>query len=170
VGEICNSGRQGPRPEHSRRTKARQLKVLVDEAQSNLIEPPQRPGAITIITQVQGIGPTSADGQSIEVVNTKQIELFIPILKELDFGDRFLLSTLHRCGIGHRSTPVRFWQEFLIQAQSECVGVSGLYREPEMLSNICWLGCCAIRPEFPRHGHWSGNHHRRFRLCPSLQL
>jgi RimJ/RimL family protein N-acetyltransferase len=93
-----------------------------------------------------------AGEQTVELVSTKQIELFIPILKEIDFGDRFLLSMLHWCDIGHRSAPLAFWQVFLIQAQSEIVGVSGLYRQPGMLSNICWLGWFAIRPQFRRRG------------------
>jgi GNAT superfamily N-acetyltransferase len=93
-----------------------------------------------------------ASEQTVELVSTKQIELFIPILKEIDFGDRFLLSMLHWCGIGRRSTPLDYWQVFLIKAQSEIVGVSGLYRQPGMPSNICWLGWFGIRPKFRRRG------------------
>jgi hypothetical protein len=37
---------------------------------------------------------------------------------------------------------------FLIQAQSEIVGVSGLDRQTGMPSDICWLGWFAIRPNF----------------------
>jgi RimJ/RimL family protein N-acetyltransferase len=96
-----------------------------------------------------------AGEQTVELVRTKQIELFIPILKEIDFGDRFLLSMLHWCGIGRRSTPLDYWQVFLVQAQSEIVGVSGLYRQQGMSSNICWLGWFAIRPQFRRHGFGS---------------
>jgi RimJ/RimL family protein N-acetyltransferase len=90
----------------------------------------------------------AAGEQIVELITTKQIEMFIPILQEIDFGDRFLLSMLHWCGIGQRSTPLEYWQVFLIQAQSEIVGVSGLYRQPGMPSNICWLGWFAIRPQF----------------------
>jgi ribosomal protein S18 acetylase RimI-like enzyme len=68
------------------------------------------------------------------------------------FGDRFLLSMLHWCEIGRRSTPLEYWQVFLIRAQSEFVGVSGFYRQPGMSSNICWLGWSAIRPKFRRRG------------------
>jgi GNAT superfamily N-acetyltransferase len=94
----------------------------------------------------------AAGEQIVELITTKQIEMFIPILQEIDFGDRFLLSMLHWCGIGQRSTPLEYWQVFLIRAQSEIVGVSGLYRQPGMPSNICWLGWFAIRPHFRRHG------------------
>jgi RimJ/RimL family protein N-acetyltransferase len=92
--------------------------------------------------------------QIVELVSTKQIETFIPVMKDIaqEFGDRFLLAMLHWCEIGRRSTPLEYWQVFLIRAQSEIVGVSGLYRQPGMPSNTCWLGWFAIRPEFRRRG------------------
>jgi RimJ/RimL family protein N-acetyltransferase len=93
--------------------------------------------------------------QSVELVNTKRLELFVPILKEIDFGDRFLLSMLHWCGIGQRSTPLDFWQVFLIRSAEQIVGVSGLYRQPGTPKHICWLGWFAIRPMFRRQGFGS---------------
>jgi ribosomal protein S18 acetylase RimI-like enzyme len=93
--------------------------------------------------------------QSVELVSTKQIELFIPILKEIDFGDRFLLSMLHWCGIGRRSTPLEFWEVFLVQSLEGTVGVSGLYRQPGTPSSQSWLGWFAIRPQFRRQGYGS---------------
>ena len=98
-------------------------------------------------------------GQSVELVDTKQIELFVPILKEIDFGDRFLLSMLHWCGIGQRSTPLDFWQVFLIRSAERIVGVSGLYRQPGTLKHICWLGWFALRPMFRRQGFGSAGIH-----------
>jgi RimJ/RimL family protein N-acetyltransferase len=97
--------------------------------------------------------PTS--GQNVELINTKQLELFVPVLKDIDFGDRFLLSMLHWCGIGQRSTPLDFWQVFLIRSAGEIVGVSGLYRQPETPKHVCWLGWFAIRPMFRRQGFGS---------------
>ena len=96
----------------------------------------------------------AARKQIVELVTTKQIEMFIPVMKDIaqEFGDRFLLAMLHWCEIGRRSTPLEYWQVFLIRAQSEIVGVSGLYRQPGMPSNTCWLGWFAIRPEFRRRG------------------
>jgi len=88
--------------------------------------------------------------QIVKLVETKEIERFIPIMREIDFGDKFLLSMLHWCGIGRRSTPLDYWQVFLIQAHSEIVGVSGLYRQPAMALATCWLGWFAIRPGFQR--------------------
>ena len=94
-------------------------------------------------------------GQSVELVNSKEIELFLPLMREIDFGDAFLLSMLHWCGIGKRPTPLEYWQVFLLRAGSEIVGVSGLYRQPGMPSHVCWLGWFAIRPQFRRHGFGS---------------
>jgi RimJ/RimL family protein N-acetyltransferase len=98
-------------------------------------------------------------GRSVELVDTKRIELFMPILKEVDFGDRFLLSMLHWCGIGHRSTRLDFWQVFLIRSREEIVGVSGLYRQPGTPKQVCWLGWFAIRPMFRRQGFGSAAIH-----------
>ena len=80
--------------------------------------------------------------------------MFIPVMKDIaqEFGDRFLLAILHWCEIGRRSTPLEYWQVFLIRPRSEIVGVSGLYRQQGMSSNIYWLGWFAIRPEFRRRG------------------
>jgi hypothetical protein len=40
--------------------------------------------------------------QIVELVSTREIELFLPVMREVDFGDAFLLSMLHWCGIGKR--------------------------------------------------------------------
>jgi RimJ/RimL family protein N-acetyltransferase len=92
---------------------------------------------------------------TVELVSTGQIELFLPILKEIDFGDRFLLSMLHWCGIGQWSTPLEFWEVFLLPSSEEIVGVSGLYRQPGMPANHCWLGWFGIRPGFRRRRYAS---------------
>jgi hypothetical protein len=49
----------------------------------------------------------SAAEQTVELVETKEIQLFLPVMKEIDFGDRFLLSTLHWCGILVKFIPYR---------------------------------------------------------------
>jgi len=33
--------------------------------------------------------------QIVELVSTKEIELFLALMREIDFGDAFLLSMLH---------------------------------------------------------------------------
>ena len=50
----------------------------------------------------------AARKQIVELVSTKQIEMFIPVMKDIaqEFGDRFLLAMLHWCEIGRRSTAL----------------------------------------------------------------
>jgi GNAT superfamily N-acetyltransferase len=88
----------------------------------------------------------------MELVETKEIQMFLPVMKEIDFGDRFLLSMLHWCGIGQRSTPVDYWKVFLLRADGDVVGVSGLYRQPGVPETVCWVGWFGIRPLFRRQG------------------
>jgi RimJ/RimL family protein N-acetyltransferase len=92
----------------------------------------------------------------------KEIELFLPIMREIKFGDAFLLSMLHWCGIGKRSRLLEYWQVFLLRARSQVIGVSGLYRQPGMPSHVCWLGWFAIRPQFRRQGFGTAAIHQ---LC-----
>jgi len=47
--------------------------------------------------------------RTFELLETSEIEMFIPVIKEIDLGYRFLLSMLHWCGIGRRSTPLDLW-------------------------------------------------------------
>jgi ribosomal protein S18 acetylase RimI-like enzyme len=94
----------------------------------------------------------SAGEQTVDLLETKEIQDFIPVMKEIDFGDRFLLSMLHWCGIGRRSTPLEYWKVLLVRAHGDAVGVSGLYRQPGMPHNVCWVGWFGIRPRFRREG------------------
>jgi GNAT superfamily N-acetyltransferase len=94
----------------------------------------------------------SAAEQTVELVETKEIQMFLSVMKEIDFGDRFLLSMLHWCGIGQRSTPLDYWKVFLLRAECDVVGVSGLYRQPGMAEIVCWVGWFGIRPSFRRQG------------------
>jgi GNAT superfamily N-acetyltransferase len=94
----------------------------------------------------------AASQQTVELVSTKEIELFLPLMREIDFGDAFLLSMLHWCGIGQRSRPLEYWQVFLLRAKSQMIAVSGMDRQPGMPSHVCWLGWFAIRPQFRRQG------------------
>ncbi len=99
--------------------------------------------------------------QSVELITTREIDLFLPIMKELadDFGDRFLLSMLHWCGIGRRGAPLEYWQVFLIRTGQNIIGVAGLYRQPGSPKHLCWLGWFAIRPKFRRQGFGSAAIH-----------
>jgi RimJ/RimL family protein N-acetyltransferase len=103
----------------------------------------------------------STSDHTIELTATKEIELFLPVMKELadNFGDPFLLSMLHWCGFGRRPAPLEFWQVFLIRTRYEIVGVSGLYRRPESPAHLFWLGWFAIRPKFRHKGFGSAAFH-----------
>lgn len=117
----------------------------------------RQPGAICIYARRKRPRPPldrwmSAAKQKVELVETKDLRMFIPVMQEIDFGDRFLLSMLHWCGFGRRSTPLDYWQVFILRVRDDLVGVSGLYRQPGMAQTVCWIGWFAIRPGFRRQG------------------
>jgi ribosomal protein S18 acetylase RimI-like enzyme len=72
---------------------------------------------------------------------------------------RFLLSMLHWCGIGGRSTPPDYWKLLLVRARGDVVGVSGLYRQPGMPHKVCWIGWFGIRPRLRREGFGTSTMH-----------
>ena len=41
---------------------------------------------------------------------------------------------------------------FLLRAEGDVVGVSGLYRQPGTAETVCWVGWFGIRPRFRRRG------------------
>jgi RimJ/RimL family protein N-acetyltransferase len=102
-----------------------------------------------------------ARGRTVELITTKEIDLFLPIMRELadDFGDRFLLSMLHWCGIGKRANPLLFWEVFLLRSNHEIVGLCGLYKMSETPASLAWLGWFGIRPAFRRRGYGSSTIH-----------
>jgi GNAT superfamily N-acetyltransferase len=106
--------------------------------------------------------------QTVELLETKEIEKFIPVMKEIDFGDRFLLSMLHWCGIGRRSTPLDYWKVLLVRARGDAVGVSGLYRQPGMPNDLVWVGWFGIRPRFRREGFGTSTMYALFDVARSI--
>jgi hypothetical protein len=58
---------------------------------------------------------------TVELVETKDLRMFIPVMQEIDFGDRFLLSMLHWCGFGRRSTALEYWKVFLLRVRDNVV-------------------------------------------------
>src|SRR5260370_19141696 len=88
-----------------------------------------------------------ARGCTVELITTKEIDLFLPIMRELadDFGDRFLLSMLHWCGIGKRANPLLFWAVFLLRANREIAGLFWLYQMSDTPAGLAWLGWFGIR-------------------------
>jgi GNAT superfamily N-acetyltransferase len=89
---------------------------------------------------------------SVKLLETKDILQFLPLLREIDLGDKFLLSMLHWCDIGRRSSPLALWRVFVAYANREVIGVSGLYRHCGASANICWIGWLGVRPRFRRRG------------------
>lgn len=47
-------------------------------------------------------------GNFITIIQTKDIQNFIPLLKELEFGDKFTLSVLRWCRIKERQKTLAF--------------------------------------------------------------
>jgi RimJ/RimL family protein N-acetyltransferase len=90
---------------------------------------------------------------NVELVESRNIESFIPLLREIDLGDSFLLAMLHWCGVGRRATPLDYWQVFLVRHATETVGVIGLYRQRDMDPHTYWVGWFGIRPGFRRRGY-----------------
>lgn len=89
---------------------------------------------------------------AVELVPSREIELFLPILREVDLGDPFLLSMLHWCGVGKRQKPIGYWQVYLIRVAHEIVGVTGLYQRPGGDPAVYWLGWFGVRPYWRRQG------------------
>lgn len=88
----------------------------------------------------------------VELIDTRDIERFIPVMREIELGDAFFLAMLHWCGIGQRSTPLAYWQVYLIEHANEVVGVGGLYRPSGTDERDYWLGWFGIRPRYRRQG------------------
>ena len=112
----------------------------------------------------------SAPEQKVELVETKDLRMFIPVLQEVDFGDQFLLSMLHWCGFSRRSTPLDYWKVFLLRFRDDVVGVSGLYRQSGMAQSICWVGWFAIRPSFRRQGFGKSAMYALIDFAKSIQV
>jgi GNAT superfamily N-acetyltransferase len=86
----------------------------------------------------------------VELLDSRELEQFLPVLREVELGDPFLLSMLHWCGYGKRSTPLAYWQVYLVRHGSEVVGVVGLYQRNETAKHIHWLGWFGIMPLWRR--------------------
>ena len=86
------------------------------------------------------------------LMQTRNLIDFIPLLQELEFGDKFSLSMLHWCGIGKRSYPLAFWEVYIAMHEDETVGGIGLYQQVETPPSIVWVGWFGVRPSFRRRG------------------
>src|SRR6266446_6337041 len=90
----------------------------------------------------------SAADQKVELLETKALRMFIHVTREIDFGDRFLLSMLHWCGFGRRSTPLDYWKVFLLRVRArlwECRDFTGNQESPKLFAGSAGL---PFAPEF----------------------
>jgi hypothetical protein len=100
----------------------------------------------------------AAGEQIVELVSTKEIELFLPVMQEIDFGDAFLLSMLHRCGIGKRSRPLDYGQVFLLRAKSQIIGASGLLSTTGNALTCLLARMVCNPPSIPPRELWHSSH------------
>jgi GNAT superfamily N-acetyltransferase len=89
---------------------------------------------------------------NVSIFQTRDIHSFIPVLQEIELGDRFLLSMLHWCGIGKRSAELPFWEVYLAMLDNTPVGVCGLYRNDGMPANLAWLSWLGVRKSYRHRG------------------
>jgi RimJ/RimL family protein N-acetyltransferase len=86
------------------------------------------------------------------LMQTRNIIDIIPLLQELEFGDKFSLSMLHWCGIGQRAYSLAFWEVYIVKANEETIGVIGLYRQVHTPIGVAWIGWFGVRPSFRDRG------------------
>lgn len=93
-----------------------------------------------------------SDNQSLNIIQTTDIVDFIPLLKELEFGDQFSLAMLRWCGIGQHDATISFWEVYIAKWAAESIGVMGLYQLADTPSHVVWMGWFGLRPQFRRQG------------------
>jgi len=86
------------------------------------------------------------------IIQTKDIIEFIPLLKELEFGDKFSLAMLKWCGIGKWDESLKIWEVYLAKLKTETIGIMGLYQYIDSPPGIVWVGWFGIRPNFRGQG------------------
>ncbi|MDB9304268.1 MULTISPECIES: GNAT family N-acetyltransferase [Cyanophyceae] len=92
------------------------------------------------------------NNESLSIIQTTDIVDFIPLLKELEFGDQFSLAMLQWCGIGQGDQSICFWQVYIAKLAAESIGVMGLYQLIDTPSDVVWMGWFGLRPHFRRQG------------------
>lgn len=94
------------------------------------------------------------DGSEIEIICSKDINLFLPLMRDItDLEERFLLAMLRWCGYGRpRHTPLKFWEVYTALIKSKPVGVSGLYQNQNTPAHIGWVGWLGVIPQYRNSG------------------
>jgi hypothetical protein len=108
----------------------------------------------------------SAPEQKVELVETKDLRMFIPVLQEVDFGDQFLLSMLHWCGFSRRSTPLDYWKVFFIALSRRCCGSIGTLPATRNGPKHMLGRLVCHSPGFSRTGTRKERNVCAHRLCP----
>lgn len=88
----------------------------------------------------------------VSLIQSRDLTLFIPVMREVELGDRFLLSMLHWCGIGKRASELQLWEVYLAMNEGAPMGVCGLYQNPGMPTQIAWLAWLGVRKPFCQRG------------------
>lgn len=89
---------------------------------------------------------------NVRLIQSRDLTSFIPVIQEVELGDRFLLSMLHWCGIGKRASELQLWEVYLAMSEATPVGVCGLYQNPGMPSHLAWLSWLGVRKSFRQRG------------------
>ncbi len=88
-----------------------------------------------------------------ELIVSRSAEKFLPLFRGIpELGDPFLLSMLHWCRIGKRSTELKYWEVYITRQSNQSVAVSGLYQRPETAPSDAWLGWFGVVIEKRRKG------------------
>ncbi|BAZ08701.1 hypothetical protein NIES4071_05060 [Calothrix sp. NIES-4071] len=92
------------------------------------------------------------NASNIQVLQTAEIQHFLPLFKELsELDEKFLLSMLRWCGYGRpRKRELSLWNVYVAFYLDKPIGVTGIYCELEEPSSQCWLGWFGIVPNYRR--------------------
>ena len=101
-------------------------------------------------TEAMSQSPLYMISDMVSLWQSRRIQDYELLIHHLtaELGERFPESMKNWCGIGERPYPLDFWQVYLVSVNGELAGVTGLYRQPESPSSICWVGWFGLLPHF----------------------
>jgi|SRR6516162_8274361 hypothetical protein len=117
-----------------------------------------QPGAIRVYARRKrsgsGLGLSMCAAElTVELVETKRLTNVHP--RDARNRLRRSISSLDASLVRIRppfNAPLEYWKVFLLRVRDDVVGVSGLYRQPGMAHNICWVGWFAFALVFDDRG------------------
>lgn len=89
---------------------------------------------------------------SVQLIESRTIEDYAPVLRGLDFEDSFPATMLRWCRLLPRNPETNCWFVRLVQLRGQVVGVCGLYTRFDCPSDRAWLGWFGLLPEYRRSG------------------